>query len=556
MALAALAIWRLRPGDSSSEAGQRVPVSISDEAPVVAVLPFASLSPDEEDAYFADGVHEDILTHLSRVDGLAVLARTSVLRYRDTERNIRDIAEELGADALLEGSVRRAGDQIRINAQLIDGSSGAHLWAETYDRRLDDIFALQTEIARNVAGSLEATLSSAQEERMAVRPTESLAAYDLYLKGREVYHRYTEADNREAVRLYRKALELDPEYALAWAGLADAFTQRASHYGDTEQWSASAVEAARRAIALDSTLAEGHTALGNAYDIQGRRQDALDAYRRALEINPDHWPALVGAGTTYYSTGRFDDSIRTLRRAAILAPNELGPRWILAHAYKFLGLDEAAKEWMEAILVLEPDHVGARLLRPQFAMYEGDFERAVALCEAIVRDAPEDPWALIGAAGLSYGSRAFDRAAGWARRSLEIAPESTRWYFHPGRALLGVSLLRTGEVEEGVIVLREGIARQERMVELGDEEDYEPFWHLAAMHAALGEDDLALSYFERAYEAGFRFPRWPPVDPAFDGLREDPRYREIMRKVEEHAAAMRQRVVRREREAGIRTSSG
>lgn len=554
VALVALGVgvWQLGSGETSETSDAGSSIATASPSSTVAVLPFANLSPDEENAYFADGMHEDILTHLSKIEGLTVIARTSVLRYRDTEKSVGEIAGELRADSVLEGSVRRSGDQIRISAQLIDPQTEGHLWAETYDRRLDDIFAVQTDIARSVARSLEATLSTAQEERLASRPTESLAAYDLYLKGREAHHRDTETDNREAVRLFRKALELDPKYSLAWAGLADTFTQRASHYGDTEQWSASAVESARRAIALDPQLAEGHTALGNAYDIQGRRQDAHDAYRRALEINPDHWPALAGAGVTYYGMGRIDDSIHTLRRAATLAPNELWPRWLLAHAYKFLELDAAAKEWMEAILVLEPEHVGARLLRPQFAMYEGDFEKAVALCEEIVRDAPEDPLALTGAAGLAYGSRAFDRAAAWARRALEIAPESNIWYFHPARALLGISLLRSGEREEGVGIVREAIAQQESMIELGKEEDYEPFWHLAAMHAALGETDAAVSRFERAYELGFRFPRWSRHDPAFDGLRENPRYREILADIDEHAAAMRQRLIHEERAAGTR----
>lgn len=528
------------------------PVAAEDASPTVAVLPFANLSPDEDNAYFAAGVHEDILTHLSKIDELTVIARTAVLQYQEGEKSVREIAAELDADAVLEGSVRRAGDQIRITAQLIDPSTQGHLWAETYDRRLDDVFAVQTEIARSVAQSLEATLSPAQENRLARRPTESLAAYDLYLEGREALHRAGEEANRESISLFRKALEIDPEYALAWAGLADALAEKAAHYGEVERWAQAALEAARRAVAIDSHLAEVHTALGNAYHVEGRKEEALEAYLEAIEIAPDHWTALDKVGVIYYGFGRFDESIRILRRAARLAPNETGPRFTLAHTYKFLGLDEAAKEWMESILVLEPDHVGARLLRPQFALYDGDRERVVALCKEIVRDAPEDPLAWIGSAGLAYGARAWDHVVEWARKGLEMLPESELWYFHDVRTLLGVALLRSDRREEGVEVLREAMARHERMVELGEEEDYEPFWHLAAIHAALGNHDAALTHFERAYERGFRFPRWPPLDPAFDEIRQNPRYREILADIGEHAAEMRDLVIREERAADIR----
>ena len=193
----------------------------------IAVLPFQNNSPDAENAYFADGVHEDILTQLSKIGALTVISRTSVMRYRDApESNLRQIGEELGATAILEGSVRRAGNRILVTAQLIDVATDAHLWAENYERELNDIFAVQRGIAERVAEALQATLTPQEVSRIARAPTENLDAYDFYLRAREADRRLTEEGNEEAIRLHNLALELDPEYALAWAGLSRAYANR------------------------------------------------------------------------------------------------------------------------------------------------------------------------------------------------------------------------------------------------------------------------------------------------------------------------------------------
>ena len=521
------------------------------EIRALAVLPLENLSGDPEQQYFVDGVHEDILNQLSTIEDLVVLARRSVLRYQDGEKGVREIAAELGADAVLTGTVRRVGDDIRISAQLIDPNTEGQLWARTYDRRLDDVFAVQTEIARSVARSLEATLSPGQDLEMARRPTESLAAYDLYLKGREAYRLVDEEENSEATRLFRAALDLDPGYALAWAGLADTFSQRARLFGDTQRWADEAVAAARRALEIDPELADGHKALGEAYQVQEQHGEALDAYLEALQLDPNQWAALLNTGTIHYSAGRFDQAILVLRRAARLAPTELEPRWDLAHTYKFLKLDEAAREWNEAILILDPEHVGARLMWPQLAIYRGENEQALEQAEEIVQDSPDDSMAWAGAAGIAYVAGEFDVAIDRARRFLEIAPDSTQWYWHNPRVVLGISLLRSDQREEGREVLDRAIAEQERTIARGDV-DYEPYWHLAAAYAALGDGDAALKHLQQSYDLGFRFVRWAPIDPAFDQIRDDPRYRKIMADIEAHVSAMRERVIEQERAAGIR----
>ena len=192
----------------------------------IAVLPLQNLSPDPDNQYFADGIHEDVLTHLSKIDDLKVISRTSVLEYRDVERNIPAIAAELGVAFVLEGSVRRDQDRVRITAQLIDASSDEHLWAETYDRTLEDVFAIQEEIARSIAASLEAVLSPQEEAFLSEEPTENLEAYEEYLRGNEILTRAEQGlDPRllgQSVEALDAAVRMDPSFDIAWADLAVA----------------------------------------------------------------------------------------------------------------------------------------------------------------------------------------------------------------------------------------------------------------------------------------------------------------------------------------------
>ncbi len=186
----------------------------------IAVLPFANRSANQADAFFVDGIHDDILTHISRISALKVISRTSVMSYRDTTKNLKTIGEELGVSTVLEGGIQRAGNQIRVNVQLIDAATDEHLWADTYDRRLtaNNIFAIQSEIAKTVADALRATLSPEEQDRLATVPTENLAAYEAYLLGRQRLARETAAAFAEAVDYFQQAIELDPNFALAYVG--------------------------------------------------------------------------------------------------------------------------------------------------------------------------------------------------------------------------------------------------------------------------------------------------------------------------------------------------
>lgn len=512
------------------------------DRPFVAVLPLANMSRDRENEYFAAGTHEEILTQLAKISELGVFARTTMVRYRDTDRSVAEIGRELDAAAVLEGSVRKSGERVRITLQLIDPRSRDHLWAESYDRRLEDVFAIQTEIAGRVARALEARLSPDERERIAARPTESSEAYELYLRGRTEYNRYEEAANGRAIRLFREAVAIDSGFAPAWAGLGEALARKVGRFGDPRAWADSAVRAARTSLELNGDLAEAHRALGYAYRVQGRLREALTSFRTAARLEPNDAAAVQSVGQVVLLLGRYDEAVRWYRRSARLEPDNASPRRSLAYAYTHLGMDRDAGQWLEDALRLAPESVHAQGLAIQLAVYRGDREAALREAERSVRRSPDDALAWTQAAGGAYMVGAFDRSASWARESLQLAPDNELVYWHYTGTLLGLSLIQSSQEQAGRKILENAIEENRRRLDAGVERPTR--WDLAAAHAALGEQDQAFDWLERAYQAGFRHPRWLRVDPAFGPFRDHLRYRKILTILEDDMERMRQRLRR------------
>jgi len=510
--------------------------------PSIAVLAFEDMSPEKDQQYLSDGLAEELLNALAQIPELKVISRSSAFSYKGKDVKLGQIAAELDVAHILEGSVRKSGNRVRITAQLIDARSDSHLWSETYDRTLDDIFAVQEDVARRVVSSLRATLSPRADERISRQPTEDLAAYDLYLHGRESLHQDDAESNRAATRLFEEAIELDPDYALAWAGLADSTAQRDGRFGFPQGSTAgTAIEYAREALAIDPDLAEAHRALGYAYLRQGETDDGLEAYLTAVELNPNYYDVWVGLSWIYETTGRYDDGVLAGVRAHRLAPNELSPLYYLAHNYKYLSLDDKVMEVTGKMLRLDPLNDGGRLFEPQLAVYHGDIETAVRLAEQIVHDTPDHAYAMVGAASMVYMARDFERAVEWAREALRLEPGNSLGYWHHNEVLIGLSLLKSGQREEADDMLLPVIETYVTRVEEG-QRDWGLEWDLASIHAARGDRQEAMDWFERAYDGGFRFMRWVPVDPAFDEFRDNPRYLNVMAKMEADIERMRARL--------------
>src|SRR5437773_8085982 len=292
----------------------------------IAVLPFENLSEEKSNAYFADGIQDEILTRLSKIADLKVISRTSTQRYKNTSQKPSEIANQLGVANLLEGSVQKTNDQVRVNVQLITAANDTHLWAETYDRKLTDIFVVESDIATTIAKTLQARLTGAEKTAIAKRPTANPEAYELYLKGRFFWNKRTAADLRKAIDYFNQALDKDPNYALAYAGLTDAYLVL-SQYGAASPADSfpQAIAAAKKAIELDDTLAEAHTSLACSlayYDFD--LEQSLKEFQRAIELNPNYATAHHWLSNGVLSAlGQFERAIAEGKRAVELDPLSL-----------------------------------------------------------------------------------------------------------------------------------------------------------------------------------------------------------------------------------------
>jgi serine/threonine protein kinase/tetratricopeptide (TPR) repeat protein len=419
----------------------------------VGVLPFLNLSGDPDNEYFADGVTEDVIAHLSKVRTLKVISRTSMMPFKNRELGLKEIASQLDVATLLEGSVRRAGDRVRIVAQLIDAESDRHLWAETYDRQLTDIFAIQTDVALHIAAALKAELSPDERTRIEKEPTGDLEAYQLYLQGRSFAVRYTTEWTLRGIEYFERAAERDPRYALPHVGMAIAHIEMAEGGTMPPQVAyARAKEATARALELDPGLGQAHAAAGYLkttldFDWTGAEKE----FKRALELGPNDADTHDLYGRLCNSLGRHEEAIALTRRAQQLDP--------LAHR----------------------SDLATALLRA------GRYDEALAAAKHAIEfdDLYDRAHAGLGWAYLKKGMAAEGVAE--LERAVALSPRSTLW-----QAQLGQALAMLGEFEKARGILR-GIEARAR-------DEYVSPYHLAYVYTGLGEHDHAMDLLERAFE--------------------------------------------------------
>ena len=366
---------------------RRSPVT---DKPSIAVLPFVNMSADPEQEYFSDGITEDLITDLAKISGLFVVSRNAVFLYKGKAVEPQRVSQELGVRYVLEGSVRKAGDRVRISAQLIDPTTGYHLWAERYDRDLTDIFALQDEITEKIVKALEVKLTEGEQQQVARRYTENLEAYDYFLRGRAYEARATKETNAQAREMFERAIELDPSFAGAYAVLSH------THWRDWSfQWSEDpqalerAFEAAKRAVALDDSLplahtylgwayvfrkqyeeaiaegeraivldpnfAEGYARLGHILSLAGRPQEAVDSVKKAMRLDPHYRHSyLYFLGHAYYAMEKYDEAIAALKKGVTRNPDLMVSHLLLAVIYSELGRKEEAQAEVAETLRISP----------------------------------------------------------------------------------------------------------------------------------------------------------------------------------------------------------
>jgi len=451
----------------------------------IAVLPFDNLSHDPDNAYFAEGVQDEILTRLAKVADLKVISRTSTQRFKSAPADLREIAKQLGVTHILEGTVQKAGDSVRVNVQLINALTDVHLWADTYDRKLTDIFAIESEIAKNVTENLKARLNNRAEEVLAARPTENPEAHELYLKGRYFWNRRSTASLRKAGDYFQKAIDLDPKYALAYAGLADVHSLVPVYAGTAPQDDVpKALAAARKAVELDDRLAESHTSLGNALVSSVQLKAAEAEFRRALELNPNYATARQWLAECLFGQGRFSESLAENERAHELDPLSLIINASYASSLAGAGRYEEAVQQARKTLDLDPELVPGHEILGQIYEDEGKLNEAI----------------------IEYS------------KANELGPTPSNF------AMLAHAYAKTGRMGETRKIL-------DKLTDLSAQQ-YVGAYPLAVVHLALGEKDEALRLLEQSFvERDILLQGLYgsiKIDKRLDPLRHDPRFQKLV----------------------------
>ena len=401
----------------------------------VAVLPFVDLSAERDQEYLGDGVAEEILNVLTKVGGLHVPARTSCFAFRGANVDAREIGRQLGVDALLEGSIRKAGNRVRITVQLIDAQNGYRLWSEQFDRELDDIFAIQDEIARSVVDALGLSLTRREEHRFLKRSTSNVPAYEFYLRGRKLFQKWTRQNIELARKMFQRAIELDPDFADAWAGLATAHVHLFGR--DNEPHLEKAREASDHALKLDPESAEAHVAAGQGFSMEQRYADAAKAFERAIELDPTFFDAYYYYGRSCFKNGDLEKSLRLFQRAQDVRPDDYEAIYLLGLVSRQLGRNEESRDAdaraskrVRKHLELNPDDARAYVLGAGSLARLGEKEQSRQWCERALSLAPDDDAILYNAACALAMLDEDERALDVLQRAIDAGLAGGDWIVH------------------------------------------------------------------------------------------------------------------------------
>ncbi|MFW6193530.1 MAG: tetratricopeptide repeat protein, partial [Gemmatimonadota bacterium] len=467
-------------GAAGGERGEASDPSPASDLASLAVLPFDNLTGDPGQEYFADGMTEEIITRLVRLERLKVISRTSVMRYRDADASLRQIGAELGVGTVLEGSVRREGRQVKVTAQLVDARTDAHLWAETYDRELESVFEIQADVAQAIARELELRFAAAPGSSAAAPGrygTSDREALDLYLRARALWNLRTEDDLREAVALFEEAVDRDPEFAAAWAGMADAFVVlpayvrpgpevEAVDHGATYE---RATRAARRALELDPGLAEARAALGMAATYTHRWEAAGRHFRRALEGAPGYATAHQWYALHLSALGELDEAVLHAERARVLDPFAVAVTFDLAVVNFMARRYQAALRAVEQARQLSSGYVSALDFRVVVLEEMGRFGEAIEALDPYLREAFGEEVAdeVMPEVRSAYEE---DGPEGYYRARLDATEGLASDFVH------ALYLLRSGRTDRAFDALEEAAARSQfQVIHLGVAPPMDPY---------------------------------------------------------------------------------
>lgn len=470
-----------RPTQPSSS-----PPAVKSDQKRIAVLPFANMSPDPGDEYFADGMTEELITVISKIKDLRVIARTSIMSYKGTTKRVSEIGRELNVGSILDGSVRKIGNRMRVSVQVVDAGNEEHLWAESYDREFEDIFSVQTDIAKQVSRTLRAKLRSRETELIAKKPTDSIDAYACYMKGRVALHGRTKQAMEEATKYFRQAITKDTRYARAYSGLADSILIMTSYgYIDSKNAYSEAKEFISKAIELDENLSEAHVSLGFLLELQYDFLGAKEEFERAISLNPS---------------------------------DSLARHWYAINLAIFNRLDEAIRE-LERALEADPLSPQIRTVLGGFYAYTGKEEEALAQWEKVLRNNPNNVPVLLNR-GIYFAIRSRkEESLSDMNKAMELSSKAT-----VVKCLLGYVSSILGEREKALEILREIKSLSEQAGE------YVSPFYFAILYAGLGDKEETFSFLGKAIEDKSAEIESLLHDPMFESIRSDPRFEVLLSK--------------------------
>src|SRR5256885_1763070 len=479
---AGLFVYQLVRSKSDSS-GSPTAATIANKS--IAVLPFDNLSRDPDNAYFCGGVQDEILTRLAKIADLKVISRTSTQHFKSTPDNLPQIAKQLGVAHILEGSVQKASDQVRVNVQLINALTDAHLWADTYDRKLTDIFAVESEIAKTIAETLQAKLTGSEKSSIAKEPTVNPEAYELYLKGRFFWNKRTGDDLRKSIEYLKQAIAKDPNYALAYAALADSYGILRFYGGASPDESiVPAAAAAKKALELDDSLAEAHASLGLIATEELELHRGVSELERAVQLNPNYATAHHWLSLALTALGQSDRSVAELKRALELDPLSMVINADLSIGYLYARRYDEAEAQARKTLEIDPRSFLAHYYLGMALQLKGRLKEAIPEFQKAV-ELNNDPYSI---------------------------------------SMLAQAYARNGQTDEA----RKLLAHLNEMAKSAEVPDYA----LATAYTSLGERDRAIEALEHGFAGGNKsYLFLLPGDPFLDDLRGDPRFEALVQKI-------------------------
>jgi TolB-like protein len=531
----------------------------------IAVLPFENLSDDKSNAYFADGIQEEILTRLSKITDLKVISRTSTQRYKSAPADLREIAKQLGVENVLEGSVQKASDQVRISVQLINALNDSHLWAETYDRKLIDVFQLETDLAQKIAASLEAKLTGKEKTEINARGTDNPQAYETYLRALALHSSQSDADNAHMRDLLREAVRLDPNFAEAWAWLAISESSRYFFPEESPAQKERAHSAAETALRLAPNSADALGGMGlYSYYVEKNYEEALRWLDRARAIAPNDWKFIAATALVKRRQGKLDETIALQKRSAELDPLN-AEIWVeIAWSYRGLRDLEQARAMLDRALAISPNDSNIIAAKAETYGAAGDLDKSWEMLRDLKFGPTDDGFGTL--LGVLIGRRDYDEAIRRIDAMRQAGNEPPlfqaidragvgRLELAKGNAAAAEPLFHQAERqlaefrdrhEGGIIVLEQllqveaCLGRRDEVERLGNqlrEMRWFDKWtspladeRIATAYANMGDADRAIPLLEKVLQesyAGALTPAYLRLDPRYDRIRNDPRFQKL-----------------------------